>query len=148
MVTSTWQTWSVALIQNHQPVTTEWNKAHGTQQPWVRAPRNNTPANIVLNENNSLSCSFYRKNVRGKLRNTGRCYVSYVILYTAQKMKFSIKDLFSKWDQTRSFLWIWSHFLKKSLMENFILCVVLNVILKLHFRRFTRAIIYTWKTMH
>ena len=37
---------------------------------------------------------------------------------TAQKMKFSIKDFFSKCDQIRSFLWIWSHLLKKSLMEN------------------------------
>ena len=38
---------------------------------------------------------------------------------TAQKMKFSIRDFFSKCDQIRSFLWIWSHLLKKSLMENF-----------------------------
>ena len=38
---------------------------------------------------------------------------------TAQKMKFSIKDLFSKCDQIRSFLWIWSHLQKKSLMEIF-----------------------------
>ena len=35
-------------------------------------------------------------------------------------MKFSIKDFFSKCDQIRSFLRIWSHLLKKSLMENFI----------------------------
>ena len=39
-------------------------------------------------------------------------------------MKFSIKDFFSKCDQVRSFLWIWSDLLKKSLMENFILCAV------------------------
>ena len=39
---------------------------------------------------------------------------------TAQKMKFSIKDFLSKWEQIRSFLWIWSHLLKKSLKENFI----------------------------
>ena len=39
---------------------------------------------------------------------------------TAQKMKFSIKDFFGKCDQTRSFLQIWSHLLKNSLMENFI----------------------------
>ena len=32
-------------------------------------------------------------------------------------MKFSIKDFFSKCDQIRSFLWIWSRLLKKSLME-------------------------------
>ena len=35
-------------------------------------------------------------------------------------MKFSLKDLFSKCDQVRSFLRIWSHLLKKSLMEKFI----------------------------
>ena len=39
---------------------------------------------------------------------------------TAQKMKFSIKNFLSKCDQIRSFLWIWSHLLTKSLMENFI----------------------------
>ena len=39
-------------------------------------------------------------------------------------MKFSNKDFFSKCDQIRSFLWIWSHLLKKSLMENFIFCAV------------------------
>ena len=43
----------------------------------------------------------------------------------AQKMKFSIKDLFSKCNQIRKKLRIWSHLLKKSLMENFIfLCSV------------------------
>ena len=39
---------------------------------------------------------------------------------TAQKMKFSIKDFFSKCDKLRNFLRIWSHILKKSLMEKFI----------------------------
>ena len=51
--------------------------------------------------------------------------------YTAQKMRFSIKDFFSKCDQIRSFLRIWSHLLKKSLMENFIFCEVLVKKLKL-----------------
>ena len=37
-----------------------------------------------------------------------------------KKMKFFSKDLFSKCDQIRSKLRIWSHLLKKSLMENFI----------------------------
>ena len=45
-------------------------------------------------------------------------------VHTVQKMKFSMKDFFSKCDQIRSFLWIWSHLLKKSLMENFIFCAV------------------------
>ena len=40
--------------------------------------------------------------------------------FTAQEMKFSNKDFFSKCDQICSFLGIWSHLLKKSLMENFI----------------------------
>ena len=43
---------------------------------------------------------------------------------TAQKMKFSIKDFFSKCDQIRSKLRIWSHLLKKSLVESFIFCAV------------------------
>ena len=41
-----------------------------------------------------------------------------IIISTAQKMKSSIKDFFSKCDQ------IQSHLLKKSLMENFIFCAV------------------------
>ena len=40
-----------------------------------------------------------------------------ILARTAQKMKFSIKDLFSKFDQIRSFLRIWSYLLKKSLIE-------------------------------
>ena len=44
--------------------------------------------------------------------------------FTAQKMKFSIRDFFSKCVQIRKKLRIWSHLLKKSLMENFIFCLV------------------------
>ena len=44
--------------------------------------------------------------------------------YIAPKIKFSIKDFFSKCDQIGSFLRIWSHLPKKSLMENFIFCAV------------------------
>ena len=44
--------------------------------------------------------------------------------YVAQKMKFSITDFFRKCDQIRSLLLIWSHLLKKSVMENFIFCAV------------------------
>ena len=43
---------------------------------------------------------------------------------TAHKMKFSITDFFSKCDQVRRKLQIWSHLLKKSEMENFIFCAV------------------------
>ena len=43
---------------------------------------------------------------------------------TAQKMKFSTKDSFSKCDQIRRYLRIWSHLLKKSIIENFIFWAV------------------------
>ena len=42
---------------------------------------------------------------------------------TAQKMKFFITDFFSKCDQIRRFLRIWSHLLKKSVIETFIFFV-------------------------
>ena len=45
--------------------------------------------------------------------------------FTVQKMKFSIKDFFSKCEQIRRKLRIWSHLLKKYLMENFIFCTVI-----------------------
>ena len=47
--------------------------------------------------------------------------------YTAEKMKFSIKDFFSKCGQIRRKLWIWSHLLKKFLMQNFAFCAVLAI---------------------
>ena len=39
-------------------------------------------------------------------------------------MRFSNKDFLSKCDQICSFLRIWSHLLRKSLIENFILCAL------------------------
>ena len=42
----------------------------------------------------------------------------------ALKVKFSIKDVFSKYDEIRRKLRIWSHLVKKSLMENFIFCAL------------------------
>ena len=46
--------------------------------------------------------------------------------FIAQKMKFSMKDFFSKCDQIHRKLRIWSDLLKKSLMKNFIFCAVLK----------------------
>ena len=43
---------------------------------------------------------------------------------TAQKIKLSIKDFFSKWDHMSRKLRIWSHLMKKSLMKNFIFIAV------------------------
>ena len=44
-------------------------------------------------------------------------------------MKFPINDFFSKCDEICSFLRIWSHLRKKSLMENFIFCAVMTSVL-------------------
>ena len=54
----------------------------------------------------------------------GDIYTSQRYSDTTQKMKFSIKDFFSKCKQIRRNLRIWSHLLKKALMENFISCLV------------------------
>ena len=51
-----------------------------------------------------------------------------LLLHTAQKIKFSIKDFSSRCDQNCRKLRIWSHLLKKSLMKNFIFYAVLSVI--------------------
>ena len=64
-------------------------------------------------------------------------------------MKFSIKDFCSKCDQIRSFLRIWSHLLKKSLMENFIFCAVLLDHEKdTHCRNYFLFYIRTQETQH
>ena len=42
-----------------------------------------------------------------------------------KKIKFTIKDFFSKCDQIRRKLRIWSHLLKKPSLENFIFCAIL-----------------------
>ena len=66
------------------------------------------------------------------------CFFFYII---AQKMKFSTKDFFSKSDQIRTFLRIWSHLQKKSLMENFIFCAVYIVSIELVTVRIGRSFI-------
>ena len=59
---------------------------------------------------------------KSKLSNIGE--------FAAQKIKFFIKDFFSKCDQIRSFLCIWSHLLKKSLIGKFSFCAVIASIIK------------------
>ena len=46
---------------------------------------------------------------------------------TAQKIKFSIKDFFSKCDQILRKLWIWSHLLKKSLIQKLFRCELAKI---------------------
>ena len=78
-----------------------------------------------------LLCAWYLDDKRLLISNTFFIFPHTTI--TAQKMKFPTKDFFSKCDQIRSFLRIWSHLLKKALMENFIfLCSV---------RRYSRMVL-------
>ena len=46
------------------------------------------------------------------------------ISHAAQKLKFSIKDFFTKYEQICNFLRIWSYLLKNSLMGNIVSCAV------------------------
>ena len=52
-------------------------------------------------------------------------YSNISMTYIAWKIKFPIKDFFSKCGQIRMKQWIWSHLRKKFLMKNFIFCAVL-----------------------
>ena len=65
---------------------------------------------------------------------------SCLVICTAQKMKLFVKEFFSKYDQIRRKLRIWSHLLKKSLMENFIFCAVLIDSSAQNYHYFTRYI--------
>ena len=81
--------------------------------------RNNIPRVICLLFRSLFEYCFLKENTIFKF------YWIFFSRLTAQKMKFSIKDFFSKCDQIRSKLRIWSHLLKISLMENFIFCALI-----------------------
>ena len=54
------------------------------------------------------------------LRAISQFFETVTLATTTEKMKFPIKDFFSKCDQIRKKLRIWLHLLKESLTENFI----------------------------
>ena len=58
-------------------------------------------------------------------------------------MKIFIKDFFSKYDQIRRELRIWSHLPKKSLMKNFIFCAVEVLQVALYFFLLRSFYLYT-----
>ena len=76
---------------------------------------------------NMYYAEFICKNINRASKSSLLLACSKSVNVTAQKMKFSIKDFFSKCDQIRSLLRIWPHLLKKSLMENFIFCAVCDI---------------------
>ena len=99
--------------------------------------KNSNISNVLLSNilkadrfNDPLFCKYALKSLLASvlyifLRMVTFSMVWYTnISVTALKMKFSIKDFFSKCDHIRKKLRIWSHLLKKSLMENFIFCAV------------------------
>ena len=88
----------------------------------------------------SLSCFHYSYNHSNILPTLiTMTLIQWNLVYIAQKMKFSIKDSFSKCDQLRRKLRIWSHLLKKSLMGNFIfLCSLESCPYLIHCVKYTR----------
>ena len=69
--------------------------------------------------------------IRGVFRTPSHC----------TKNEISIKDFFCKCDQIRRFLQIWSHLLRKSLMENFILRTLPDMHARAFFDNFTSSVI-------
>ena len=81
---------------------------------------------MVLDQSNSVPNNeeFGNDETVFNKENKSTSLFSFVIKSnTAQEMKFSIKDFCNKCE-IHSFLQIWSHLLKKSLMENIIFCAV------------------------
>ena len=93
------------------------NKLKKNADPYSRGK--DTKLHDQVNDANNLT--------RSNIYNTGNSVIKHITLSLHKKMKFSIKDFFSKCDQIRSFLRIWSHVLKKCLMENFIFYAVCSV---------------------
>ena len=83
-------------------------------------PHHIKPVDWKAMQINWLVSIWWRTLVVNGLNNSGCLNMT----LTVQKMKFSIKDFFSKCDQIRRKLRIWSHLLKKSLMKNFIFFAV------------------------
>ena len=66
----------------------------------------------------------------------------------ALKMKFSMKDFFSKCNQIRKKLRIWSHLLKKSLMGNFIFWAVTYMYAYVYMHTYTDIQTYINTDLH
>ena len=61
------------------------------------------------------------KIVKGKCTFVfSKCFILFHILIVEQKIKFSIRDIFCKCNQIHRVLRIWSHLLKKSLIQKFV----------------------------
>ena len=77
----------------------------------------------ILTSNHWCTCIFYCATY-DKIQAFCNNYSCSYSQLTTQKMKFFIKDFFSNCNQIRSYLRMWSYWLKKSLTENFTFCAV------------------------
>ena len=128
------------IVQYLQTTCLELNKAKGTAHSSAQNLKNNYPkTGSSYFTDRSISNYFNRLNWTKFELNLNWTFalfftkLSKLLLYfsllkqaksTAEKMKFFIKDFFSKCGQRSSFVRIWSHILKKSLMESFIFFAV------------------------
>ena len=71
-----------------------------------------------------------------------------IISIAAQKMNSFVKDFFGKCDHFRSKLRIWSHLLKKPLMENFIFFVISTFLVLDDLEQVDRLAIITYRRSH
>ena len=83
---------------------------------------------FFVEKGSQIFCYFSAYNTRKNRLNL--VFREFSVSINAQKIKFSIKDFFSKCDQMRRKLRIWSHLLKKSLMENIFCAVYLKLVLE------------------
>ena len=92
-----------------------------------------TPRILTPSRKKNLFCCDWQINyasgsvfgvITSRMRKSVQYTPSHYKFQHCTKNEVSIKYFFSKCDQIRSFLWIWSHLLKKSLMKNFIFCAV------------------------
>ena len=98
------------------------------EQKNIRKIKNNLENKLKNIENHLNNYDKLQKHnkIKSELEEIHKKFVEggKVCIDTAQKMRFSIKDFFSKCDQIHSFLRIWSHLLKKSFMKSFIFCAL------------------------
>ena len=74
-------------------------------------------ADSVVSLEKQIKYKFLKSYLKNK-RNQPDLQTSLILINAAQKMQFSIEDFFSKCNQIRRKLWIWSHLIKKSSMKN------------------------------
>ena len=86
------------------------------QSEWGKRQTRNTP-----NTDTFHAAHMFQVLSRWVSRSEFQILIKKINDLTAQKKKFFIKEFFSKCDQIRRKLQIWSHVLKKSLMKNFFL---------------------------